>query len=39
MEMAVQSMEMALGAIFYPLNFVFDSGGAAELFVDVCRLI
>jgi hypothetical protein len=46
MEMAVESMEMAPGAIprlsrcrkrdFCPPNFVFDGGGPAELFVDVC---
>jgi hypothetical protein len=44
MKMAVESMEMALGAIpvptgcrnrdFYPLKLVFDGGGAVELFVD-----
>jgi hypothetical protein len=44
MKMAVESMEMAPGAIprptgcqnrdFCPSNFVFDGGGAVELFVD-----
>ena len=44
MEMAVESMEMALGAIprpgrvpeqsFCPPNLVCDGGGVAELFVD-----
>jgi hypothetical protein len=44
MEMAVESMEMALGAIplpgrvpeqrLCPLKLVFDGGGAAELFMD-----
>jgi hypothetical protein len=46
MKMAVESMEMAPGAIPSPgrvpeqrllsLNFVFDGGGAAELFMDGC---
>jgi hypothetical protein len=49
MELAVESMEMALGAIprpdkvpeqtLLPPKLVFDGGGAAELFVDGCRSI
>jgi hypothetical protein len=44
MEMVVESMEMAPGAIrhpdrvqnrdFYPPKLVFDGGGTAELFMD-----
>jgi hypothetical protein len=50
MEMAVESMEMALGQFpilegyrnrdFCPLNLVFNGGGAAaELFMEGCQLI
>jgi hypothetical protein len=49
MKMAVESMQMALGQFpipagcqnrdFCPLNLIFDGGGPAELFMDVCRLI
>jgi hypothetical protein len=49
MKMAVESMEMALGAIPRPNRVPeqrlpspeigLDGGGAAELFVDGCRLI
>jgi hypothetical protein len=49
MKMAVESIEMAPGAIPYPSRernrdfcppkLVFDGGGAAELFVDGCFAI
>jgi hypothetical protein len=47
--MAVESMEMAPGAIPHPSRvpkqrllsseLVFDGGGAAELYLEKCRLI
>jgi hypothetical protein len=49
MKMAVETMEMALGQFpipagcrnrdFYTPKLVFNGGGAAELFMDGCRLI
>jgi hypothetical protein len=49
MKMAVESMEVALGAIplpagcrkrdFCPPKLVFEGGGAAELYLGKCRLI